>query len=77
MESFLIFFVFLHANLRVFVEIELGNHLFGGGKSLKVGFRHLQTDELPSADDEGAHAYTLIYITEEIKNKINRKKQYG
>lgn len=39
MESFLIFFVFLHANLRVFVEIELGNHLFGGGKSLKVGFQ--------------------------------------
>ena len=33
------FFVFLHANLRVFVEIELGNHLFGGGKSLKVGFQ--------------------------------------
>jgi len=29
----------LHANLRVFVEIELGNHLFGGGKSLKVGFQ--------------------------------------
>lgn len=39
MESFLIFFCILHANLRVFVEIELGNHLFGGGKSLKVGFQ--------------------------------------
>ncbi|RGN82418.1 hypothetical protein DXB41_09245 [Segatella copri] len=58
----------MHANLRVFVEIELGNHLFGGGKSLKIEFQTPVADELPAADDEGSSLYLNIY------NRRNKKQ---
>lgn len=38
MEGFLIFFVILHANLRVFVQMAKGNRLFRGGNSLLTVF---------------------------------------
>ncbi|RHK08998.1 hypothetical protein DW079_11630 [Segatella copri] len=77
MESFLIFFCIFACKFKGICRNRARKSPIWGWKIPKSRISDTCRQMNCRQQMMKAQAYTLIYITEEIKNKINRKKQYG